>query len=231
MECSDSVTVVGAGLPIFPLGAVLFPGVTMPLHIFEDRYRSLVSTLISEVSEPERTFGIVAIREGFEVGSRGVHSLQRVGCEARLLSVDELDDGRFDIEVVGGRRLRIDALDPSGEYIVGEVEWLEETPGDGAARAAAQAYATFERYRVELTQMRGNEVLVGDLPHDPSGLSYSLAATCLLTLEQRQNLLEVDDAASRLRMLTFTMRQEMRAMQAIPSLPATEVSRTGWSPN
>lgn len=231
MERSDSVTVVGAGLPIFPLGAVLFPGVTMPLHIFEDRYRSLVSTLISEVEEPERAFGIVAIREGFEVGSRGVHSLQRVGCEARLLSVDELDDGRFDIEVVGGRRLRIDALDPSGEYIVGEVEWLQDTAGDDAARAAAQAHATFERYRVELGQMRGNDVLVGDLPRDPTGLSYSLAATCLLTLQQRQNLLEVDDAASRLLMLTVAMRHEMQAMRAIPSLPATEVSRTGWSPN
>ncbi|HET7326434.1 MAG TPA: LON peptidase substrate-binding domain-containing protein [Nocardioidaceae bacterium] len=222
---------MGAGLPIFPLGAVLFPGVTMPLHIFEERYRSLVSTLISDVAEPERAFGIVAIREGFEVGSRGVHSLQRVGCEARLLSVDQLDDGRFDIEVVGGRRLRVDAVDPSGEYIVGQVEWLAEAAGDDAERAANRARAMFERYRVDLAQMRGNEVLAGDLPHDPTGLSYSLAATCLLTLQQRQNLLEVDDDASRLRMLTGAMRQEMQAMRAIPSLPATEVARTGWSPN
>lgn len=231
MDHDASLTIVSVGLPIFPLGTVLYPGVTMPLHIFEDRYRSLVSTLISEVAEPERAFGIVAIREGFEVGSRGVHSVQRVGCEARLLAVDELDDGRFDIEVVGGRRLRIDALDPSGEYIVGEIAWLEEADGRDAAVAAATARTTFELYREELSELRHEAVLVGDLPEDPAGLSYSLASTCLLTLEERQNLLEIDDAASRLRMLTVLMRQEMQAMRAIPSLPATEVARTGWSPN
>jgi uncharacterized protein len=219
------------GLPIFPLGAVLYPGITMPLHIFEDRYRSLVSTLLSEVEESERAFGIVAIREGFEVGRRGVHSVHRVGCEARVVSVDALDDGTYDIEVVGGRRLRVDALDPSGEYIVADVEWLPDPEGEDAAAVAARAYATFARYRRELGELRGNEVLAGDLPQDPTGLSYALAATCLLTLEQRQTLLETDDAATRLRSLTVLMRQEMRAMRAIPSLPATEVARTGWSPN
>jgi uncharacterized protein len=222
---------VSVGLPIFPLGAVLYPGITMPLHIFEDRYRSLISTLLSESASQDRAFGIVAIREGFEVGARGVHSVHRVGCEARLQSVDALDDGGYDIEVVGGRRLRIDALDPSGEYIVAEVEWLEDADGDDAEAVATQADATFDRYREALATLRGNEVLTGELPQQPGELSYALAASCLLTLEQRQHLLEVDDAATRLRGLITLMRQEMRAMRAIPSLPATEVARTGWSPN
>lgn len=210
---------------------MLYPGVTMPLHIFEDRYRSLISTLTSEMAAADRAFGIVAIREGFEVGARGVHSVHRVGCEARLQSVDALDDGGYDVEVVGGRRLRIDALDPSGEYIVADVEWLEDSDGHDAATVAAHAYATFDRYRDELAALRGNEVLTGELPQKPTALSYALAATCLLTLEQRQNLLEIDDAATRLRSLIALMRHEMRAMRAIPSLPATEVARTGWSPN
>jgi Lon protease-like protein len=221
---------VGTALPIFPLGTVLFPGATMPLHIFEERYRALVSTLLRR-SEGDRAFGIVAIREGYEVGSRGVHSVQRVGCEARLVTVRPLADGRYDIEVVGGRRLRVDALDTSGQYLVGEVSWLDEADGVNAGAAARTALLVFESYRAELSELRGDEILTGQLPRSPCALSYSLAATCLLTLQDRQHLLEADDAASRLRALTGMMKQELRSMHAIPSLPATGVSRTGWSPN
>ncbi len=102
-------------LPIFPMNAVVFPGVTVPLHVFEDRYRSLVHHLLSISEKPERLFGIVAIREGYEVGSHGVQSVHRVGCVVQMTSVDPYPDGRFDIEVVGRRRLRLDALDTSGE--------------------------------------------------------------------------------------------------------------------
>ena len=79
--------------------------------------------------------------------------------------------------------------------------------------------------------MRGGDVLDGDLPRDPEYLSYSLAATCLLTLAERQALLEADTPLERLVMLRHALREEMRAMRAIPSLPATEVARTSWSPN
>jgi hypothetical protein len=79
--------------------------------------------------------------------------------------------------------------------------------------------------------MRGTDVLDGDLPRDPEYLSYSLAATCLLTLAERQSLLESPTATERLVMLRHLLVEEMRAMQAIPSLPATEVARTSWSPN
>jgi uncharacterized protein len=226
------VTQVSEGLPIFPLNTVLFPDVTLPLHIFEDRYRALVTTLLDVSEETDRVFGIVAIREGYEVGTRGVHSVQRVGCSAQLTSVNRYDDGRFDIEVVGRQRMRIDALDTGGQFLVGEVAWLDETAGDGAAEAAAKAMMMYDVYRTVLTQTRGDDVLpAGDLPLDPMRMSYRLAATCLLTQQDRQSLLECDDAADRLRLATSMMRAELSAMRAIPSLPATEVARTGWSPN
>ncbi len=69
------------------------------------------------------------------------------------------------------------------------------------------------------------------MPADPAYLSYALASTCLLTLPQRQALLEADSAVTRLGMLRRTLHEEMRAMRALPSLPATEVARTRWSPN
>jgi Lon protease-like protein len=79
--------------------------------------------------------------------------------------------------------------------------------------------------------MRGGPVLAGPMPRDPAYLSYTLAATCLLSQGERQELLEAPDAFTRLRMLRRSLREEMRAMRALPSLPATEVSRTRWSPN
>jgi Lon protease-like protein len=220
-------------LPIFPLNTVMFPGVSVPLHVFEDRYRALVHHLLTISDKSMRLFGIVAIREGYEVGQHGVHSVHRVGCVVQMTSVDPYEDGRFDIEVVGRARMRLDGLDTSGQYLVGDVETLPERtePHPDAMGQAERTYATFEEYRRRLSELRGDDVLDGDLPRDPEYLSYSLAATCLLTLTERQDLLEASTSLERLVMLRHALREEMRAMRAIPSLPATEVARTSWSPN
>jgi Lon protease-like protein len=219
-------------LPIFPLSTVVFPGVSVPLHVFEDRYRALVHHLLTIPDKTLRVFGIVAIREGFEVGQHGVQSVHRVGCVVQMTSVEPYEDGRFDIEVVGRQRLRIDSMDTSGEYLVGEVELLGEqrSPEEDPAEAA-RTLTTFEEYRRRLSEMRGGPVLDGDMPTDPEYLSYSLAATCLLTLQERQSLLEADSSLERLILLRHALLEEMRAMRAVPSLPATEVARTSWSPN
>ena len=220
-------------LPIFPLNTVVFPGVTVPLHVFEERYRALVHHLLTISDKTLRLFGVVAIREGYEVGSHGVQSVHRVGCVVQMTSVEPYADGRFDIEVVGRHRLRLDALDTSGTYLVGDVETVEEAKVDTPTglQEAEKTRATFEEYRRRLSKLRGDDVLDGDLPRDPEFLSYALAATCLLTLQERQELLEAANPLDRLVMLRHALREEMRAMTAVPSLPATEVARTSWSPN
>ena len=220
-------------LPIFPLNTVVFPGVTVPLHVFEERYRALVHHLLTISDKTQRLFGVVAIREGYEVGSHDVQSVHRVGCVVQMTSVEPYADGRFDIEVVGRHRLRLDALDTSGTYLVGDVETVEEAKVDTPTglQEAEKTRATFEEYRRRLSELRGDDVLDGDLPRDPEFLSYALAATCLLTLQERQELLEAANPLDRLVMLRHALREEMRAMTAVPSLPATEVARTSWSPN
>ena len=218
-------------MPMFPLNTVLFPGVTMPLHVFEDRYRALVHLLLAIPEKSDRVFGVVAIREGYEVGSHGAQSVHRVGCLAQMTTVEPHPDGRFDIEIVGRQRLRLDSMDTSGSYLVGEVVLLEDEPAVDPDNEAARTMALFEAYRAQLSELRGTEVLDGIFPRDPVYLSYSLAATCLLTLRERQALLETDSARERLIMLRLSLREEMRAMRAVPSLPATEVARTAWSPN
>ena len=218
-------------MPLFPLNTVVFPGVVTPLHIFEERYRSLVRELSGIESVFDRVFGILAIREGYEVGDHGMQSAHRVGTLVQLTEVDAYEDGRYDIEVIGRQRLRVVESDNSGPFLRGEVELLPDTDEPEAAAEAELALATFETYRKRLSELRGGPVLAGELPSDPAYLSYALASTCLLTLPQRQALLEAESAQLRLGMLRRTLHEEMRAMRALPSLPATEVARTRWSPN
>ena len=218
-------------VPLFPLNTVVFPGVATPLHIFEERYRTLVRELSKIESIFDRVFGILAIREGYEVGDHGMQSAHRVGTLVQLTEVDAYEDGRYDIEVIGRQRLRVVASDNSGPFLRGEVELLPDPDEPEAAAEAELAMATFETYRTRLSDLRGGPVLAGELPGDPAYLSYALASTCLLTLPQRQALLEADSAVTRLGMLRRTLHEEMRAMRALPSLPATEVARTRWSPN
>ena len=219
-------------VPVFPLNTVLFPGVVTPLHIFEDRYRALMRDLLALPDPADRIFAVVAIREGYEVGDRGVQSLHRVGTLVQLTDVERYDDGRFDIEVTGRQRIVLDEVNPAGEYLTARGELVEdEKDTTEAADEAARALATFEEYRTALSTMQGGMVLAGPMPKDPAYLSYTLAATCLLSQQERQDLLEAPDVLTRLRMLRRLLREEMRAMRALPSLPATEVARTRWSPN
>src|SRR5262245_58122403 len=157
---------------MFPLNAVMFPGVSVPLHVFEDRYRALVHHLLKISDKSMRLFGIVAIREGYEVGKHGVQSVHRVGCVVQMTSVEPYQDGRFDIEVVGRQRLRLDGLDTSGDFLVGDVETLPERqePRPQAMSEAARTLHTFEEYRRRLSELRGGEVLDGELPRDPEYL-------------------------------------------------------------
>ena len=103
-------------LPLFPLGTVLFPGLVLPLHIFEDRYRALVRHLTSQSPEPG-DFGVVAIRAAGSVSTNGDRGRRRsitfyeIGCTAEVRQVTEHPDGRFDLVTVGRRRFRIADVD------------------------------------------------------------------------------------------------------------------------
>ena len=215
---------------MFPLGSVLFPGVIVPLRVFEDRYRALVHHLIREPDPAHRLFGSVGIREGYEVGDHGAQSLFRVGCRLQLTDVEAHEDGTFDIIAVGRDRIRLDRLDTSGPFPAGEVATMPPAESQVDPAVIEQALALFTAYRAAVTPYRGDPH-PGDLPRDPTYLSWSLGATCLLTLPQRQSLLEADNAAVRLAQVTGMLRREIQTMQVVPSLPATDVARNRWNPN
>jgi hypothetical protein len=222
-------------LPLFPLSTVLFPGMRLPLHVFEERYRTLVAELLSG-PEP-RQFGVIAIRSGREVGAGGAAALHEVGCVAVLRQVAAHADGRYDLQTVGTERFRLASIDRSGPYLRGEVELLPDGVAEpGAAEAAAvvvvrQVQAGFRAYLNALADQGGGVISVADLPDEPVLLSYVIGAAMIIDLPERQSLLAAPDALSRLRLERSLLVRETAMLRATTSRPAPDYAHEQFSPN
>jgi uncharacterized protein len=218
-------------LPLFPLGTVLYPGLLLPLNIFEERYRQLVRDLL-EGPEP-RWFGVIAIRKGRETGVDGISALHEIGCTATLREVTEQDDGGFHLVTVGTQRFRLESLDYSQPYLQGEVELLEEEVGDEAAAGlAAQAVRRgFRGYVEALASQESVEVSVPELPDEPLLLSYLVAASMILDLPARQQLLAEPDAARRLGAERALLARETTMLRSLTATPAPDLRNTPYNPN
>ena len=217
-------------LPMFPLNTVVFPGMTVPLHVFEDRYRALVRHLL-EIEDPaQRVFGTVAIREGYEVGEHGAQSVYRVGCVLQLTEVERQPDGSYDVVTVGRERLLLDGMERGGDFPLGLASVVAEPEVDVPDELLDRARARFTAYRAAMAGIQGDP-FSGTLPRDPDYLAWTLSALSPLPLAERQSLLEATDAVERLELVTRLLGDELRAINVIPSLPATQVARTAWSPN
>ena len=218
-------------LPLFPLGTVLFPGLLLPLHIFEERYRQLVHDLMAE-PEP-RSFGVIAIREGRETGVDGVSALYEVGCTATVRRVVEAQDGRFDLVTVGTQRFRLAELDRSQPYLRGEVDLLPEDTGEQpAARQAAQAVRSGFRTYLEALATRGaTQVRIPEVPDDPVVLSYLVAAAVIADLGDKQALLAQPDALRRLAAESALLSRETAMLRSLTSTPAPDLRHAPYSLN
>lgn len=237
-------------LPLFPLGTVLFPGMVLPLHIFEERYRRLVADLL-DGPEPQR-FGVIAIREGHEVGVDSVTSLYDVGCVAVVRDVKRHEDGQFDLVTVGTERFRLGEVDRSLPYLRAEIEVMPDdsaaaesvaeaagaeavasaesvTPAEAVAVRAAQV--AFRDYLDALVQEGGATVRVESLPDEPVLLSYVVAASMIIDLPERQSLLASPDAVSRLVAERGLLASESAMLRATTSRPAPDLRHTPYSPN
>jgi Lon protease-like protein len=171
--------------PLFPLGLVLLPGEIMPLHIFEERYKTMIGQCLEEKSE----FGILWM---------GDDGLQEVGCTAGIEQLlEEMEDGRMNIVVRGSHPFHLDRRIDDMEYPAGDVELLDDEaeaeadPDDAAA--AREGYATLVE---RVTDTRPED-------DDLEGLgAYDMAATIAFDLDEKQELLELRSEAGRLRRLT-----------------------------
>jgi len=213
-------------IPLFPLGTALFPESVMPLHIFEPRYRQLVQDIIDR-PEQDQAFGVVAIRQGHEVGADGVKALYEVGCMAHLRGIQPYPDGRFDIITVGTSRFHLRALHTDEPYLTADVDDISEDLGEDPGPVGALVRHRFEQYR-EIVQIEDEP---DDLPADPGSLAWTVAAGMLLDLEERQRLLAADDTTTRLRVERELLHRELGILATLPSLPAFDLARLPMSAN
>jgi Lon protease-like protein len=213
-------------LPLFPLSLVLLPGLLLPLHVFEERYRVLVRELL-ELSEPQRRFGVVAIRQGREIGADGISALHEIGCVARVRRVETYEDGRYDLVTTGSDRFRLDSVERGGPYLTGRVEWLPDDMGDGqeAALLDRAVRAAFLDYLAALSEAKGTAIESPDLPDSSLVLGYLVAATVLVDLADRQALLAQPDGTARLRAELALLRRETTLLRTLTATPAPELAR------
>ena len=196
------------------------PGAPLPLHIFEPRYRQLTVDLVTGVV-PGKEFGIVAVREGWSAGDEKA-ALHSVGCTAELIDVRRLPDGRYDIVTRGARRFRLLEVDAEVRpYLMGEIEFVPDratgAPGDLPVLAAA-ARAAHRRYCD--TAWRSGDWSEPDDGVDDAELAHLLAADCLLSMADRQRLLEQTSPEIRLRMVRALLIREAGLLHRLRAVPA-----------
>lgn len=195
-------------IPLFPLNTVLFPNATLPLHIFEERYRLMIGRCIEE----RAPFGVVLIRAGEEVG--GAAEPYDVGCTARIARVQRLDDGKMNLICFGERRFRIDALDSTEPYLIGDTEYLESVAGDTAEageQAGIVAGLFGEQYRLVLA-VTGQWVREISLPNEPDALADFVASHIDASAQAKQELIETLSVPDRLRRESGLLGDTIRSL-------------------
>jgi hypothetical protein len=195
---------------MFPLGTVLFPYATLPLHVFEPRYRVMTRRCLDGDGE----LGVVLIERGSEVG--GGDTRVATGTTARIVRASELPDGRYALVTVGLRRLRVTRWLPDDPHPLAEVAEIDEPPaaaGDGDARDGVAAALS----EVLALWRRLDPSVPAEPPEvsaDPVRASFELAASAPIGPFDAQRVLEAPDASARLALLDELLAaraQELRA--------------------
>ena len=235
-------------LPHFPLHTVVFPHLPLPIHVFEERYRAMATDLMAPGSPYGGRFVVSMITDGPEVG--GDAATRRIGTICEIHSAERFPDGRWVILAVGVARARLGATDRSGPYALVEAEEIDDPAGadaiamlPGLQRALDAYLATVKRFVVRAASVGSNEpqepavaatldkVLKPiQLPDDPVAASYAIGGMLQIELSRKQLLLELPDAASRLRAELELLRRESRLLDdgAMPPVPASDI---GYHPN
>jgi len=175
-------------------------------------------------------FGVVAIRHGRESGPLDTAALYGVGCVARVRQVSEVPGGRYDLVTTGTQRFRVLDVGAPAPYLSAEVDRLDDPVGDASAELTERVHAGFLRY-LDLVTDGVTDELVANVPEEPRALSYLVAATMAISLPDRQRLLEAADAATRLVAEHDLLGREIQLIRSLGGLPATDLTRVGYSPN
>ena len=200
-------------LPLFPLNTVLFPRMPLPLHIFEPRYQEMMTRCLRE----RIGFGVLLIKEGLEVG--GPAKTFTVGTVARIISADELDDGRINMLTMGMVRFRLLKTHDHHNYMSGDIETWEDEMGDTRVlpKLTKLAHRAYIHYVTDLAELmderdRPNQIVA---PQDPQILSYTIASNLQIPNEDKQQLLQIETVEERLARELELLESEQSFLQRV----------------
>lgn len=183
--------------PLFPLGLVALPGEIVPLHIFEDRYKTMMEVCL----EQEREFGIVWLADD---------GLREVGCACEITEVvDRSEDGRLNLMTRGTRPFQIVEREDRLPYPAGVVDFLddrEETPDEDAAETAREAYAELVERATDNRPEPADLAAMG---------AYDMAATVDFGLDAKQGLLDLRSENARMRFVARLFRAAMKRLEFV----------------
>lgn len=235
-------------LPFFPLHTVLFPHLPLPIHCFEDRYRALASDVVADGSPYAGRFVVSMIMAGSDVGDDPAAEAVGTICEVR--SAERFADGRWLLLVSGEQRARIEAVDRSGPYAVATSRPMDDPAGAGAAELVAGVQRALDAYLASVKQFVIHGASVGVhanepggmtasldqilrpvvLPAEPVAASYAVAGILQVELSRKQRLLELPDAAGRIRAEIAMLHREI-ALLGDGDAPTAPASDFGYNPN
>lgn len=193
-------------MPLFPLNhVVLFPGMVLPLHIFEPRYREMIDRCVAE----QLPFGVLLIKEGREVGGDAIP--HTVGTAARIVRVERMDDGRMNITAVGGQRFRVKEFHSDQRYLTGTVEHYPIVNG-GTRLADEIAHRVRPRlieYVEMLSRASQQQLKLDRLPEDATTLAFMVAIAMQLGHTDKQALLELSGIPDMLARELYLLSREL----------------------
>lgn len=180
-------------IPLFPLNTVLFPGMMLPLHIFEERYKMMIKRCLAESSE----FGVVLLSEGTAEGPLG--HIYDVGTTAQIKQVDALPGDRFNIVTTGIRRFRVvEEHRDLYPYLTATVEFypIEEDSSVRTANLVRKLSPLVGRYLQLFKDANGTRFRFGQLPNDPLTLAFLVGVILPVENDIKQEILSMPDTYS-----------------------------------
>lgn len=199
-------------LPLFPLNTVLFPGMPLQLHIFEERYK----LMISECLQQKTPFGVVLIAEGQEALGP-LAKPYKIGCTARIIQMEPLDGERMNINSVGEERFLIREVSDGQPYLTATVELfpIKIEDRNSLKQVAARFAPSLKRYLEIMAQIGNLEIDQTKLPTDPLELAYISAYIVQTSPRSKQDLLEANTADELFGRLRQVFRKEISLLKAM----------------
>ncbi len=204
-------------VPLFPLSVVLFPGMVLPLHIFEERYK----TMISHCLEGKHQFGVVLATP--TSNGETVTEAHWVGTLAHITSVERLEDGRMNIETVGLERFRVIKLLHKEQYPSGDIKIhpLAEDASQEIAEALKDIGDLFVHYLRQMGEVIGTNIQIDSVPRDAQSLAYLVAMALQVPLEEKQDLLAARGLSSMVSRERSLLQREAKLLERMREMQDT----------